>query len=131
MARGTLWLVSELHNKPANANQTKKETRTRSTGSGIMHFNAYGRTRVSDKKSKRYRGRIFRSLGWQNQWMKFLKNEPYKMFYKTSLDDSKFHVLDLSSKIGRPRMYENTKLLPLYTTTRPIKQEKHKDICVY
>ncbi|CAK9804799.1 hypothetical protein ANTQUA_LOCUS4242 [Anthophora quadrimaculata] len=50
------------------------------------------------------------------------------MFYKTSLDDSKFHVLDLSPKRGRPKIYGNIKLLLLYTTTRPVTEEKHKDI---
>lgn len=54
------------------------------------------------------------SVSWlQIQWMRFLKNEPYEMFYKTSLDDSKFHVLDLSPKRGRPKIYGNIKLLPL------------------
>ena len=49
------------------------------------------------------------------------------MFYKTSLDDSKFHVLDLSAKRGRPKIYENIKSLQLYITIRP-SEEKHKDI---
>lgn len=63
------------------------------------------------------------------QWIRFLKNAPYKMFYKTSLDDnSEFKVLDLSPKRGRPRIYENIDLLPLYTTIRPITEEKRKDM---
>ena len=52
-----------------------------------------------------------------------------KMFYKTSLDDnSEFKILDLSPKIGRPRIYENIDLPPLYSTIRPITMEKYKDI---
>ena len=58
----------------------------------------------------------------------FLKNELYKMFYKTSLDDSKFHVLDLSPKRGRPKIYGNITLFPLYPTVRLVTEEKHKDI---
>ena len=69
------------------------------------------------------------SVSWQQmQWMRFLKNEPYKMFYKTSLDYSLFHVLDLSHKRGRPKIYGNINLYPLYTSTRPITEEKRKDI---
>lgn len=51
------------------------------------------------------------------------------MFYKTSLDDnSEFKVLDLSPIRRRPRIYENIDLLPLYTTIRPITEEKRKDM---
>lgn len=51
------------------------------------------------------------------------------MFYKTSLDDnSEFKVLDLSPKRGRPRIFENIDLLPLYTSIRPITEEKRKDM---
>ncbi|CAK9819125.1 hypothetical protein ANTQUA_LOCUS10060 [Anthophora quadrimaculata] len=41
---------------------------------------------------------------------------------------SKFHVLDRSPKRGRPKVYGNIKLLSLYTTSRPVTEEKHKDI---
>lgn len=47
------------------------------------------------------------------------------MFYKTSLDDTQFHVVGLSSKRGSPKIYEIIKLLPLYSTPRPIKEEKY------
>uniref|UniRef100_A0A1B0BZH4 Uncharacterized protein n=1 Tax=Glossina palpalis gambiensis TaxID=67801 RepID=A0A1B0BZH4_9MUSC len=63
------------------------------------------------------------------QWITFLKNAPYKMFYKTSLDDnSEFKVLDLSPKRGRPGIFENIDLLLLYTSIRPITEEKCKDM---
>ena len=58
--------------------------------------------------------------------MRFLKNEPYKMFCKTSLDDSEFHVLDLSPKRGRPKIYGNITLLPLYTTIIPVTEVKQR-----
>ena len=48
------------------------------------------------------------------QWMRFLKSDPYKMFYKTSLDDgSIFYVLDLQPKRGRPKLFQNIPLTPL------------------
>ena len=62
---------------------------------------------LEESITRRVKNTADESVSWlQIQWMRFLKNEPYKMFYKTSLDDSKFHVLDLSPKRGRPKIYE-------------------------
>ena len=84
---------------------------------------------LKESITRRVKNTAGESVSWlQIQWMRFLKNEPYKMFYKTSLDDSKFHVLHLSAKRGRPKIYENINLLQLYTTIRPVSEEKHKDI---
>ena len=69
-----------------------------------FYFNEITR-RINNKKRKKYRGRI--CLLAANSMERFLKNEPYKMFYKTCLDDSKFHVLDLSTKRARPKIYGN------------------------
>ncbi|CAL7933054.1 unnamed protein product [Xylocopa violacea] len=44
------------------------------------------------------------------------------------IDDSEFQVLDLSPERGRPKIYENIQLLPLYNTTRPVTEEKHKEL---
>lgn len=61
-----------------------------------------------------------------------MENEPYKMFYKTSLDDSKFYVSDLSLKIGRPKICGNIKLLPLYTIPRSVTKKKDiKILCIF
>ena len=43
-------------------------------------------------------------------------------------DNSEFRVLDLSPKKERSRIIENVDLLPLYTTIRPITEEKRKGI---
>ena len=103
--------------------QKKKYIVDKTNVAAGFYFNVITR-RINNKKSKNYRGE---SVSWlQIQWMRFLKNEPYKMFYKTSLDVSKFHVLDLSPKKGRPKIYGNIKFLPLYTTIRPVSEEKHK-----
>ena len=83
---------------------------------------------LKESIARRVKNTAGESVSWrQIQWMRFLKNEPYKMFYKLSLDDSKFHVLHLSPKRGRPKIYENIKLLQLYITIRP-SEEKRKDI---
>jgi len=44
------------------------------------------------------------------------------------VDDNSEKVLDLSPKRGRPRIYENIDLLPLYTSIIPITEEKRKDM---
>lgn len=43
-------------------------------------------------------------------------------------DNFEFKMLDLSPKRVIPRIYENIDLLPLYTTIRPITEEKLKDM---
>ena len=50
------------------------------------------------------------------------------MLYKTSSDDTEFHVLDLSFIKDRPKIYENIHLVPLYTIIRVITEEKYKNI---
>uniref|UniRef100_A0A1B0C1Y8 Peptidase M13 C-terminal domain-containing protein n=1 Tax=Glossina palpalis gambiensis TaxID=67801 RepID=A0A1B0C1Y8_9MUSC len=50
------------------------------------------------------------------------------MFYKTFLNDSKFHILDLSPIRGRRKIYGNIKLLPLHIVTRSVTNDKHKII---
>ena len=57
---------------------------------------------------------------------KILKNAPYKMLYKTSLDDTEFHVL--TPERGRPKIYENIHLVPLCTTIRAKTEGKYKNI---
>ena len=85
---------------------------------------------LKDSTNNRKKNTNGEAVSWLKiQWIRFLKNSSYKMFYKTSLDDnSEFKILDLSPKIGRPRIYENIDLPPLYTTIRPITKEKHKDM---
>ena len=56
--------------------------------------------------------------------MKFLKSAPYKTF----LDNAEFHVLDLSPKRDRPKIYENIHLVPLYTITWAKIEGKYKNI---
>lgn len=49
------------------------------------------------------------------------------MFYKTFLDDCKFHVLDLSPKRERLKIYGYTTLFtPMYITNGPIIEEKQR-----
>jgi hypothetical protein len=61
--------------------------------------------------------------------MRFLKNAPYKMFYKTSMEpDAKFCILDLSPKGGRPKKYDKIQFLPLYKGILPITTTKYKDM---
>ena len=56
-------------------------------------------------------------------------NGLYELFYKTSLDyNTEFKVLDLAPKRGRPRTYEKIFLPPIYTSIRPTKEEKRRDM---
>ena len=53
--------------------------------------------------------------------MRFLRTEPYKMFYKTSMnEDALFKPLDLLSRLGKSRNFNNIELTPLYKNVRPI-----------
>ncbi|KOX76973.1 hypothetical protein WN51_10829 [Melipona quadrifasciata] len=61
--------------------------------------------------------------------MRFLRIEPYKMFYKTLMnDDALFKTLDSRSRWGRPRNFNNDELTPLYKTVRPIATLKYNDL---
>lgn len=62
-------------------------------------------------------------------WMRFIKSEPYKMFYKESMEvDKEFKILDLLPCRGRPRNFNKIKLTPLYKNVRPISTPKYKDM---
>lgn len=61
--------------------------------------------------------------------MRFIKSEPYKMFYKESMEvDKEFKILDLLPCRGRPRNFNKIKLTPLYKNVRPISTPKYKDM---
>ncbi|KAI4482021.1 hypothetical protein M0804_009040 [Polistes exclamans] len=62
-------------------------------------------------------------------WMRFVRNEPYKIFHKTSMNENEnFKVLNLLPRRGRPRKFENILLTPLYKNIRQITTAKFKDI---
>uniref|UniRef100_A0A1A9ZAL8 Uncharacterized protein n=1 Tax=Glossina pallidipes TaxID=7398 RepID=A0A1A9ZAL8_GLOPL len=62
-------------------------------------------------------------------WMRFTKSEPYKMFYKESMEvDTEFKILDLLPCRGRPKNFDKIKLTPLYKSVRPISTSKYKDM---
>ena len=57
--------------------------------------------------------------------MRFLRTEPYKIFYKTSMNENALYKsLDLLPLGGRPRNYNNIELTPLYKNVRPIRNTK-------
>jgi hypothetical protein len=60
----------------------------------------YSTKPLEDAVSKRLKNSEGETVNWLNiQWMRFLKNAPYKMFYKTSMEpNAKFCILDLSPK---------------------------------
>ena len=70
------------------------------------------------------------TVNWLNIcWIRFLRNAPYKLFYKTSMEkDSQFKTLNLSPKRGRPSNFGKIVLSSLYEKTRPVTKEKYKDM---
>lgn len=62
-------------------------------------------------------------------WMRFLKDAPYTILYKTSMKDKEFKTINLlPTRPGRPLKFEKIALAPLYQDARPITYEKYKDM---
>ena len=54
----------------------------------ISHPNFISTKPLEESTTRRFEDTASGSVAWlQIQWVRFLKNEPYKMFYKTPLDD--------------------------------------------
>lgn len=78
------------------------------------------------KRKKNNDGEI---VNWLNIcWIRFTQEAPYKMFYKTSMEQAEFKILDLSPKIGRPANFGNIKLPSLHKNRRNITSEKYMDM---
>jgi len=85
---------------------------------------------LEDAMFKRVKNSDGESINWLKIcWMRFVRNKPYKIFYKTSMNENEnFKVLDLLPCRGRPRKFENIVLTPLYKNIRQITTAKFKDI---
>ena len=85
---------------------------------------------LEDAIFKRVKNSDGESINWLKIcWMRFVRNEPYKIFYKTSMNENEnFKVLNLLPRRGRPRKFENIVLTPLYKNIRQITTAKFKDI---
>ncbi|KYQ50443.1 hypothetical protein ALC60_10456, partial [Trachymyrmex zeteki] len=85
---------------------------------------------LEDAVFKRVKNSNGETINWLKIcWMRFLRNEPYKIFYKISMDENaEFKILDLLPRRGRPRKFENIVLIPLYKNIRQISTAKYKDM---
>ncbi|EFN60835.1 hypothetical protein EAG_12164, partial [Camponotus floridanus] len=85
---------------------------------------------LEDAIFKRVKNSNGESINWLKIcWMRFVRNEPYKIFYKISMNENEnFKVLNLLPRRGRPRKFENIVLTPLYKNIRQITTAKFKDI---
>lgn len=85
---------------------------------------------LEDAIFKRVKNSDGESVNWLRIcWMRFVRNEPYKIFYKTSMNENEnFKVLNLSPRRGRPRRFENIVLAPLYKNIRQVTTAKFKDM---
>ena len=62
-------------------------------------------------------------------WLRFLKIAPYTIFYKTTMTDAEFKIINLLPlRPGRLLKFEKIALEPLYQNARPITYEKYKDM---
>lgn len=62
-------------------------------------------------------------------WLRYLKSAPYTIFYKTTMKDAEFKIINLLPlRPGRPLKFEKIALEPLYQNARPITYEKYKDM---
>lgn len=77
------------------------------------------------KRSKNTNGE---KINWlQICWMRFLRNEPYKILYKTTMDENaEFKILDLLPRRGRPKKFGNIVLPSLYKSIRSITSLKYR-----
>lgn len=70
-------------------------------------------------------------VSWlQIQWLHFEKNEPYKIFYKETLNkDYPFDVINLlPNRKGVPRNLRNIDLTKLYESALPVCDKKKKNM---
>ena len=59
--------------------------------------------------------------------MRFLKNEPYTIFYKETMDENaEFKILNILPRQSRPTQFENITLKSIYKDTRKISNTKYK-----
>lgn len=77
------------------------------------------------KRSKNTNGE---KINWlQICWMRFLRNGPYKILYKTTMDENaEFKILDLLPRRGRPKKFGNIVLPSLYKSIRSITSLKYR-----
>lgn len=70
------------------------------------------------------------NVNWlQIQWMRFVKGEPHKMYYKMTLDeDIPFDCLELPLNISTKHTFAAIKQRKLYTALRPITLAKKEDM---
>lgn len=85
---------------------------------------------LEDAIFKRVKNSDGESVNWLRIcWMRFVRNEPYKIFYKTSMNENEnFKVLNLLPRRGRPKRFENIVLAPLYKNIRQVTTAKFKDM---
>nr|CAH7745911.1 unnamed protein product [Callosobruchus chinensis] len=64
------------------------------------------------------------------QWLHFEKHEPYKIYYKETLnEDWPFEVINLQqNRKGAPKLFKNINLPPLYDSPRPVNNNKKKNM---
>ena len=61
-------------------------------------------------------------------WIRFTRDAPYKMLYKTSMEQyAEFKIIDLSPQLIRPINFGNIKLPSLYKKSRSITSDKYED----
>lgn len=85
---------------------------------------------LEDAIFKRIKNSDGESVNWLRIcWMRFVRNKPYKIFYKTSMNENEnFKVLNLSPRQDRPRRFENIVLAPLYKNIKQVTTAKFKDM---
>ena len=62
------------------------------------------------------------------QWLQLRKNEPYKLFFKYSLDDDASFSFILLAKRGRQTNLSEVSLAPLYCGATKLSKEKYSDL---
>ena len=78
----------------------------------------------------RKKNEIGEKVDWLKiRWMRFQKDRANQMFYKYSVDDNEFMVVNFSKKVrGRPQQTLINKLQCLYPEGRAISAAKYKDV---
>lgn len=105
---------------------------------------AVKKLKMGEQPGSDKRGRIFNKLlqgenkmslkkpvSWLNmQWIRLLKNEPFMLYYKETLnEDFPFSALCLkSAKPGRPVSLGRIAMENLYHGPRPVTKEKKRDM---
>uniref|UniRef100_A0A1B0B9T7 Uncharacterized protein n=1 Tax=Glossina palpalis gambiensis TaxID=67801 RepID=A0A1B0B9T7_9MUSC len=97
---------------------------------GMIEMDFFSTKPLEEAIHKRLKNTSGEPVNWLRiYWMRFIKSEPYKMFYKEFTKvDTQFKILDLLPCRGRQRNFNRIKLAPLYKNVLPISTPKYKNM---